>query len=58
MLEKHGNIIKKVFGEMSDDINLIFKNSNRAPGLLFDINTIHENDEWYDSYLSWKKRQE
>lgn len=58
MLHNHGELINKVFGDMDDDINSALRNSNRAPGLLFDENNSFENDEWYNSYLSWKQKQQ
>lgn len=58
MIHNHGDVIKKVFGEMDDEVNSTLKNSNRAPGFLYDENMNLEGDEWFNSYLSWKQRQE
>lgn len=58
MLHNHGNLIRKIFGEIDDDVNLTFKNSDRAPGFLFDDNTSLEDDEWFNSWLNWKQRQQ
>lgn len=58
MLDNHRDLIKKVFGEIDDEVNLTFKNSDRAPGFLFDDITQLEGDEWFNFWLNWKQREE
>lgn len=58
MITKYGEIIKKVFGEIDEEISSAYRNSNRAPGFLYDDTMNLSNDEWFNNYLSWKKSQQ